>query len=284
MRTKEGLALTNISITKATLWDWVKAISTLTVVGVISYKVYLTPINLTVDFPTLLSLLLALFSVGLAALFYFKATETSNTFYDNTNNFTKDIAQLLARMESGFGEKLRNLDEGYSSMRDYLQNSPSITHDIEDAKHKIQSEKQEIEKVIEERNKIVSTLVDKAQLQEEEKQQILTELSEKEQELLSSQKELSKMNKRLFIDRMRKKDNRHHLDSVEHFTRTIIIPEIGEDVLLNSGFAHVKRRIDQHLNKAPRQYVDDLEQHGYFENGITKSGVEFFLSLVHKSA
>jgi len=115
MHAKESLELTDISvnITKATLWDWVKAICTLTAVGVISYKVYLTPIDLTVDFPTLLSLLLALFSVGLAALFYFKATETSNTFYDNTNNFTKDIAQLLAKMESGFGEKLRNLDEGY---------------------------------------------------------------------------------------------------------------------------------------------------------------------------
>jgi len=101
----------------STLLDWVKAISTIVVVGVISYKIYLTPISLTVDFPTLLSLLLALFSVGLAALFYFKATETSNTFYDNTYNFTKDIAQLLIKIESGFGEKLRNLDEGYAAMR-----------------------------------------------------------------------------------------------------------------------------------------------------------------------
>lgn len=92
------------------LWDWVKAISTLVTVGIIAYKIYLTPIELTVDFPTLLSLLLALFSVGLAALFYFKATETSNTFYDNTYNFTKDIAQLLVKMESGFGERLRNLE------------------------------------------------------------------------------------------------------------------------------------------------------------------------------
>lgn len=110
------------------LWEWVKAISTLVIVGVLSYKVYLTPIDLTVDFATLLSLLLALFSVALAALFYFKATETSNTFYDNTYNFTKDIAQLLVKIESGFGEKLRNLDEGYTSMRDSLQhygNKPS---------------------------------------------------------------------------------------------------------------------------------------------------------------
>ncbi len=79
-----------IKSTKASLWDWVKAISTLAIVGVVSYKIYLTPVELTVDFPMLLSLLLALFSVGLAALFYFKATETGNTFYDNTYTFTKD--------------------------------------------------------------------------------------------------------------------------------------------------------------------------------------------------
>ena len=66
----------DIQKSKNSLWEWVKAISTLVIVGVGSYKVYLTPIDLTVDFPTLLSLLLALFSVALAALFYFKATET----------------------------------------------------------------------------------------------------------------------------------------------------------------------------------------------------------------
>lgn len=66
----------DINNNKGRLWEWVKAMSTLLVVGVVSYKVYLTPIELTVDFPALLSLLLALFAVALAALFYFKATET----------------------------------------------------------------------------------------------------------------------------------------------------------------------------------------------------------------
>lgn len=128
---------------KSGLWEWVKSISTLVVVGVLSYKIYLTPINLTVDFPTLLSLLLALFSVGLAALFYFKATDTSNTFYDNTYNFTKDIAQLLVKMESGFGERLRNLDEGYSSMRQSLQNyNEKPNTKVEETKKKIETEKQ----------------------------------------------------------------------------------------------------------------------------------------------
>ena len=87
---------------KAGLWDWVKAISALILVALLAYKVYSTPITLDIDFPTLLSLLLALFSVALSALFYFKATETSNAFYDNTYKFTRDIAQLLVKIESHY--------------------------------------------------------------------------------------------------------------------------------------------------------------------------------------
>ena len=55
-----------------------KSIVIVIITGVISYKVIITPFNMTMDAPTLLSLLLALFSVALSALFYFKATDTSN--------------------------------------------------------------------------------------------------------------------------------------------------------------------------------------------------------------
>jgi len=77
------------------------------------------PLTMTMDTSTLLSLLLALFSVALSALFYFKATDTSNAFYDNTYKFTKEIAELLVKIESGFGEKLRHLDEGYKNTRSF---------------------------------------------------------------------------------------------------------------------------------------------------------------------
>lgn len=60
------------------LWEVVKAVCSLILVSVISVKIYQTPLEFKVDFPTLLSLLLAMFSVALAALFYFKATDTSN--------------------------------------------------------------------------------------------------------------------------------------------------------------------------------------------------------------
>jgi len=269
----------------STLLDWVKAISTIVVVGVISYKIYLTPISLTVDFPTLLSLLLALFSVGLAALFYFKATETSNTFYDNTYNFTKDIAQLLIKIESGFGEKLRNLDEGYAAMRSQLQSAPYQNGDTEETKQKIKGEKQEIEKVIEERNKIVSNLLERSQLEQEEKEKILAELAEKEKELESSQRELNKMNKRLFIERMKSREHRDDFESgLERYTFNRIINEIGIERVLHLSHIGIKKKVDEILSDVPHQYIDDLERHGYFDNGITRGGVEFIRELARKNA
>lgn len=62
-------------------------------------------------FTDVLSLLLALFSMGIAIAFYFKATDTSNEFYDNTYKFSQSMTEILARIESGFGEKLSNIQD-----------------------------------------------------------------------------------------------------------------------------------------------------------------------------
>lgn len=266
------------------LWSWVKAISTLLIVFVFSYKVYLTPIALTVDFPTLLSLLLALFSVALAALFYFKATDTSNTFYDNTYNFTKDIAQLLVKMESGFGERLRNLDEGYSSMRDSLQNyneRPGI--DVEATKKQIESEKSEMEKVVQERNQIIESLIERSNLQQEERSTIIEELKGKEVELAEAQKELGRMNKRLLMERMEKKRIRSipfDLDSgAISFTKSQVIPKIGIERIINSPRQYIQKRFDMMINDLPRGYIEDLEREDFFDNGLTVKGYNLLKEL-----
>ncbi len=269
------------------VWDWVKAISTLIVVGVISYKIYLTPIDLTVDFPTLLSLLLALFSVALAALFYFKATDTSNTFYDNTYNFTKDIAQLLVKMESGFGERLRNLDEGYSSMRDSLQHyneNPSV--DVETTKKKIESEKTEMEKVVQERNQIIETLIERSSLQQEERSAITEELKEKEVELVEAQKELSRMSKRLLMERMEKKRLRNlsfEFDSgVVDFTKSHVVRKLGAERIIEAPRSYIQKRFNSMANELPRGYIDDLEREGLFEDGLTTKGYHLLRELAER--
>jgi len=265
------------------LWDRVKATSCLLLVFVLSYKIYITPFNIVVDFPTLLSLLLALFSVGLSALFYFKATETSNAFYDNSYAFTQDIAQLLIKIESGFGEKLKHLDEGYSSMRDYLQNS----HDkkpnevVEETKQKIKDEKHEIEKVASERNEIIQQLVERAQLQEAEKAEIFRRLKEKEDEVSTAQNELSKMNKRLIVEKMkRNRSNSPNNHGFNEFTLEMVIHKMGVEKLLNSRSVVIQRNFERLARNLPQKYLGDMESEGYFlEGGLTKDGVNFLRSL-----
>lgn len=265
---------------KTGLWEWVKAISTLVLVGIFTYKVYSTPTTLNVDFPTLLSLLLALFSVGLSALFYFKATETSNAFYDNTYKFTKDIAQLLIKIESGFGERLRNLDEGYSSMRTYLQGMPPTKQGdaVEKTKQKIESEQQEIEKVLAERDEIIQQLIGRSHLEQEEKERVSTQLKAKEQELMEAQREVSKLNKRLFMERMNKKRERSMPDGQEgiaRYTQSYVVRKIGRERIVESSPASIRRRFDEITNDLPRQYLEDLESLGYFDNGLTLEGLRF---------
>lgn len=271
------------------LWEWVKAISTLVLVGVVAYKIYVTPTSLTVDFPTLLSLLLALFSVALSALFYFKATETSNTFYDNTYKFTKDIAELLVKIESGFGERLRHLDEGYSSMRNYLQNIPSkSSDDVEKTKKKLETEEQEVEKVVAERNKIIQSLVERSQLQEEEKQRVLAELKAKEEELLQFQREVNRLNKRLLVEKMVKRSDRErsNLDlesGLASFTFDRVVREIGIEKVLDASSSILRRKFEVLVSDLPRVYIDDLERHGLFDDGsLTMSGVRFLKEIAAK--
>lgn len=278
-----------MDIQKASLWDAVKAIAVLALTAVIAFKIIDTPMVITVDFPTLLSLLLALFSVALAALFYFKATDTSNTFYDNTYKFTRDIAQLLAKMESGFGERLRHLDEGYSSMRSYLESRPGdrSSEAAEKTRQKIEDEKQEVHKVIEQRNKIVRELLDKSQLQQKEKEAFADQLKQKEEELSELQKEMTRLNKQLFMERLRRRkllaDEQAGSDGMDRFTRSHVIEKIGLERLLQLSSMGIRKHFDRIIEDLPGGYISDLERLGYFEDGLTLSGVKYLRSLVKES-
>lgn len=70
--------------------------------------------GLTVE--SILSMLLAFFSIFISIFFYFKADETSNKFYDSSYEFMKEQSVLLGRIEERFGEKFESL----SSRLDHL--------------------------------------------------------------------------------------------------------------------------------------------------------------------
>lgn len=264
-------------------WHSVKAFAVIVFLSVIAYKIAVTPFNFVFDFPTLLSLLLAFFSVGLAALFYFKATETSNTFYDNTYKFTRELAQLITKMESGFGERLRHLDEGYSSVRDHIQRMPR-EEKVREAQKKIEEGEETLDKTYEERNALIMQLIDRAQLQEEEKTKFMAELREKEEQLEKTQKEMSQLKRRVTISQM--KSSRGQPDTLLDDSGFI---EYTEDHVLdriwrsgrNLTKPAIKRRFAEIVESLEQGYVKDLNKWHIVddENELTDFGAGYLQQI-----
>ena len=70
--------------------------------------------NFSLD--SILSTLLAFFSIFISIFFYFKADETSTNFYNSSYEFMKDISVTLGKIEERFGEKLNSLNEKVSHL------------------------------------------------------------------------------------------------------------------------------------------------------------------------
>ena len=174
------------------LWIIFKFISGITILLIIAYKIIVQNFSITIsnlDYNILLSYFLAFFSIILSMLFYFKSNDSSNKFYDNTYKFTKDISNILGRIEAGFGEKLQNLDKGYSGILNKIEKTPTNADDIEETK----TDKKEVElslhNEIKERNKIIQDLIEQTQLEQQEKEEIKNALYDKEKTILKLEKD-----------------------------------------------------------------------------------------------
>ena len=117
------------------------------------------------SFESLLSLLLAFFSIFISIFFYFKADETSNRFYDTSYDFMKDVSVTLGKIEERFGEKLNSLNE-------------KISHLSVEKEEK----KEELQNIEDEKQKVINELLDKAKLDATEKEAYRAKLNEKESE------------------------------------------------------------------------------------------------------
>lgn len=71
----------------------------------------------SIDTATIVSIILAFFSIILSMMFYFKATETSNKFYDTSFTFMSKQSEIIGRFEAKFGEKLNNMEKVLSQTR-----------------------------------------------------------------------------------------------------------------------------------------------------------------------
>ena len=255
------------------------------IVSAIVYRIVTVEVNLQFDFPSFLSMFLALFAVGLSALFYFKTTETSNIFYDNTHKFTREVSQILGRIEAGFGERLRHLDEGYSGLMDKFDKLP---FDLPKAREQEQEEKLEVAKKEAEFQEILNDLAKRAELATSEKDKIFSKLRQTQNELARSKSELL-----LLQERIRDAERPVDFQIMKGLPSSII-------VRLLQGLAKSPTIMREFENMTPtsmnREFrivqsyigpsaIDRLRIHGLIDNerNLTERGFEFIRELLTKN-
>lgn len=143
-----------------------------------------------------------------------------------------------------------------------------------------------MDKVVQERNRIVTELIEKSNLHEEEKLKITAELQEKEEELAGAQKELGQMNKRLFMERMeRKRNSKSVIDfnsAAIDFTRSHVLRKVGLELILKAPRSLVAKKFNSLANELPKEYINDLEREGFFDSGLTIEGYRMLKTLAER--
>ncbi|PDZ02664.1 hypothetical protein CON03_27570 [Bacillus cereus] len=92
-----------------------------------------------------LSIILALFSIGLSVAFYFKSTDQSNKFYDDTVKFTKDTSTILGEIQAGFGEKLTHLSQENIVIRNSIE---GVKEAISQKENRVHTDREELNTVL----------------------------------------------------------------------------------------------------------------------------------------
>lgn len=269
-----------------------KIVTGIILFALIAYKLALS--NFSFDFSNfnftdLLSLTLAIFAIALSVAFYFKATDTSNKFYDNTFKFTKDISEILGRIEAGFGERLRHLDEGYTGLIDKFDGNGVVnqTEEIEAAKLELEDEKRKIQNEVEEKDKILESLLKKAKLNDSEKSQILKQLKEKEEEIstLSSEMRYIKRN----INRAERTLNNDLIQSIPPSLRQMLTDYLklnpkDANMVREAPIGYLKKRLKFDKERVTARFYLNFINHRIIneEDHFTDRGIEILKNLVNR--
>jgi hypothetical protein len=251
---------------------WFKVILISAITGTVLYKIITSSFDLfTFDFSDLLSLILAIFSIFLSVMFYIKADETSNRFYDNTQKFTQNVSEILGRIESGFGERLRHMDEGYSKLEDfYINNSSKRESSNEIEKNEIQ-----VRTFKSEQDALIKKLLTSSNLDRQEKENIQQRLDETNSEL---------ENARSIIDQLRNEQRINELDpdkiSLKRRANAYLkrmYPGYPEMKKNRYSLIALQNVFKKYLEDTNSQWIADLHKLGYVDStlNLTEEGFEF---------
>ena len=249
--------------------------------SIMSYKLFSIELSLNIKefgFTDLLSMLVAFFAISLSVAFYFKATDTSNRFYDNSYAFTKDVSEILGRMEAGFGERLRHLDEGYTGIRDRFDKLP---FDSAKAMEELEKENEEIKKKEAEQRKAIEDLAQKAHLVESEKTELFEHMEMLNRDLEESKSEARRLQRIMGINKVRHNEG---ADDVLQYLSGQFLEINGPDFSNKSPLSSYKNLFRKLKSNLPREAIRDLEIHGLLdeEGDLSRYAIERIRMILRK--
>jgi hypothetical protein len=271
---------------------WAVKVIALVFLGVVTYRIANCHPNIDFskfDFSDLLALIMALFAIGLSVAFYFKSTDTSNQFYDNTYKFTEDTAKILGRIEAGFGERLRHMDEGYNL----------LTNRIDKLKVAEESQVEEIEQqqeIVKDKDKqyeqAMNELLQKSKIEANEKEKLRTQLQKAEEEKANAQGRLHALEAdRMSMLEQLKRLNRRAMGSNELGEFHSIIRQIISEPFIKrliQAFLHGDNSklddIASIIKKQYPEYTTLLKESGFMDsNGkLTSKGLEAIIEAYQR--
>lgn len=247
---------------------------------VISFRLAFSSTNIDLsgfNFTDLLSLILAVSAIALSAAFYFKADESSRSFYNNTYHFTKEVSEILGRIEAGFGQQLAHINEGYTGLSQKLDGMP---FDQKFLREQEEAKKAEIQEQEAARDNIIDDLMRRAQVHGEEKDELNSKLA-------ALQKEVELSREKLRYYRSQDPDNfgdfgfsESYLDSLARKFSSFVSK--GSSRLTDSGVRRAFRNLVE-VGEVSDGVLKHLSSVGLMaDNELTDSGISFFRSLFNR--
>lgn len=247
--------------------QWVDACFKLIIITTLCYKLFQS--NIAIDFATLLSLILALFSIWLSVVFCHRAEDSSNNFYNHVFQFTKDSSIMLGKIEAAFGEKLDNMGrtlERYSSSK-------------QDGMEKLEEETKNEQKVIDQQQALIEDLMSKAQLAEHDKEVRRAQLNDLQSQLDKIKKSKNELEFDLRAEEIK---NTLKLLSPSDINTLMVFIKCSLILIQSGDLREVNSRFFSFLNEVTIRFRNKLKNIRMIdqEGNLTNEGLEILKFIV----
>ncbi len=233
----------------------------------------------SLNFESLLAVLISFFAIFLSVLFYFKATESSNHFYNNSYTFTKDISETLRGIEAGFGEKLKNIDKGYDDFRKTFENYIS-PDDKKEIKKEVEEEKEKLKEIIREKDNLISELETKTNLSKQELNKYLKQIKEKELELRETNNQIQ------FIKHQLKSESEFNVSEDKYhdfrmYIKSRFLSNVNSDILASRLL--IRKYFKKMSTDFHPSFLKDMEKAGFIDvdGNLSGKGVDFIRRIAN---